>query len=160
MVEPLEDRRLLAVSPWQNPTQALDVNNDSFVSPFDALLIINRLNTVGAGELPPVDAEHAPPPYYDTDGDGFLAPRDALLVINLLNGDDGPPALAANLELDSQGRILLPPELRAWAGIEREAVIVGVNTSIEIWSQGRWQAQQAEMDEQSTDFASRFSGLI
>ncbi len=54
----------------------------------------------------------------------------------------------------------VPPELRAWAGIEREAVIVGVNTSIEIWSQGRWQAQQAEMDEQSTDFASRFSGLI
>jgi MraZ protein len=69
-------------------------------------------------------------------------------------------AEAANLELDRQGRILLPPELRAWAGIEREAVIVGVNTSIEIWSQAGWQAQQAAMDEQNADFANRFTGLI
>ena len=69
-------------------------------------------------------------------------------------------AEAANLELDSQGRILLPPELRAWAGIEREAVIVGVNTSIEIWSQAGWQAQQTAMDEQNADFATRFTGLI
>lgn len=69
-------------------------------------------------------------------------------------------AEAANLELDSQGRILLPPELRAWAGIEREAVIVGVNTSIEIWSQSGWQAQQAAMEQETTDFAGRFTGLI
>lgn len=69
-------------------------------------------------------------------------------------------AEAANLEVDRQGRILLPPELRAWAGIEREAVVVGVNTSIEIWSQERWQAQQAAMDEATDDFANRFTGLI
>ena len=69
-------------------------------------------------------------------------------------------AEAANLELDSQGRILLPPELRAWAGIEREAIIVGVHTSIEIWSQAGWQAQQAATEEQTGDFAGRFTGLI
>ncbi len=69
-------------------------------------------------------------------------------------------AEAANLELDSQGRILLPPELRGWAGIEREAVIVGVNTSIEIWSQSGWQDQQSAMEQQSGDIASRFTGLI
>lgn len=69
-------------------------------------------------------------------------------------------AEAANLELDSQGRILLPPELRSWAGIEREAVIVGVNTAIEIWSQTGWQAQQTAIEQQSTDMAHRFAGLI
>ena len=69
-------------------------------------------------------------------------------------------AEAANLELDSQGRILLPPELRAWAGIEREAVIVGVNTAIEIWSQAGWQAQQEAMEQQTADFSNRFTGLI
>jgi MraZ protein len=69
-------------------------------------------------------------------------------------------AEAANLELDSQGRILLPPELRAWAGIEREAVIAGVNTAIEIWSQAGWQAQQETMEQQTADFANRFTGLI
>ena len=56
--------------------------------------------------------------------------------------------------------ILLPPDLRAWAGIEREAVVVGVHTSIEIWSQAGWQAQQAAMEEQTGDIASRFTGLI
>lgn len=69
-------------------------------------------------------------------------------------------AEAANLELDSQGRILLPPELRAWAGIEREAVIVGVHTAIEIWSQAGWKAQQTAMEENPDDFTSRFAGLI
>lgn len=69
-------------------------------------------------------------------------------------------AEAAHVELDSQGRMLLPPELRGWAGIDRDAIIVGVHTSIEIWSPAGWQAQQTLLDEQATDVASRFQGLI
>src|SRR4051794_11357730 len=41
-------------------------------------------------------------------------------------------AEAANLDLDSQGRILLPPELRRYANIDRDATIIGVNTWVEI----------------------------
>src|SRR5918997_1563447 len=69
-------------------------------------------------------------------------------------------AEAADLELDAQGRILLPPELRRYAGIEREAIVVGVNTSVEIWSPERWEAVNALMDEDGAAIAKRLATLI
>lgn len=47
---------------------------------------------------------------------------------------------AAQVELDKQGRILLPAVLREFAGLEKEVVLVGVGTRIEIWSKDRWDA--------------------
>jgi hypothetical protein len=70
---------------WTNPVEPLDVNNDTFVSPLDSLLIINELNGLGARELEPPGGENIPPPYLDPSGDGFISPMDALLVINRLN---------------------------------------------------------------------------
>ncbi len=40
---------------------------------------------------------------------------------------------------DEQGRILIPASLRAYAGLENQAVIVGVHTHLEIWSPLAWQ---------------------
>ena len=40
---------------------------------------------------------------------------------------------------DKMGRVLIPAVLRAYAGIEEEAVVVGVNSYIEIWNPARWQ---------------------
>lgn len=73
---------------WQNPPRVMDVNNDTFTTPIDALLIINELNvnTLNLGpdrRLPTNGA--APPPFYDVNGDGFLTPNDSLIVINFLN---------------------------------------------------------------------------
>ena len=45
---------------------------------------------------------------------------------------------ATACEVDKQGRILLPAVLREFAGIEREAVLVGVGSRIEIWSKDTW----------------------
>jgi VCBS repeat-containing protein len=74
------------VSVWQNNVQPLDVNNDGFVTPLDALLIINSLNIDGSRPLPsPAVPPNAPPPFYDTNGDGEISPVDVLLVINQLN---------------------------------------------------------------------------
>lgn len=42
-------------------------------------------------------------------------------------------ASAFNTELDSQGRIVLSPELRTHAGIGKEVSFVGLNNSVEIW---------------------------
>lgn len=39
---------------------------------------------------------------------------------------------------DRQGRVLIPKYLKDYAGIEREIVIVGVASRIEIWSQKNW----------------------
>lgn len=45
---------------------------------------------------------------------------------------------AVDCELDTQGRILVPPALRAAAGLEREAVVVGVLNRFEVWSPAAW----------------------
>jgi hypothetical protein len=72
--------------PWQNPVVSINVNDDGFISPIDALLIINVLNSGGSRALtvPPVPPD-LPLHYYDVNGDNFVSPIDALLVINDLN---------------------------------------------------------------------------
>ncbi len=53
-------------------------------------------------------------------------------------------ANATKCELDAQGRIVIPQKLRTYAGLEKEAVIIGVNDRAEIWSAAAWQAQEEE----------------
>ena len=48
---------------------------------------------------------------------------------------------AEDVEIDSQGRILIPQPLRQRAGITREVVILGVMDQIEIWDKERWAAK-------------------
>lgn len=69
-------------------------------------------------------------------------------------------AEAVDLGLDGQGRILMPPVLREYAEIERDAVVIGVNESIEIWSPLRWQTVQMLMDEDGAAMAQRLAALI
>ncbi|HCA49802.1 MAG TPA: hypothetical protein DEP12_05285 [Planctomycetaceae bacterium] len=69
--------------PWHNRSNGMDVNNDGFISPLDALLIISELNESGSYQLPVTGA--TPPPFYDVDADGYIAPSDAVQVINHLN---------------------------------------------------------------------------
>ena len=69
-------------------------------------------------------------------------------------------AEAVDLALDAQGRILVPVELRRYAELERDAFVIGVNTSIEIWSPARWEAVTAGMDNDGTEVARRLAGMI
>lgn len=50
---------------------------------------------------------------------------------------------AAFIEPDSQGRFLIPQNLREYAGITKELVSVGVSNRIEIWSREEWSAMDA-----------------
>ncbi len=49
---------------------------------------------------------------------------------------------ATDCQLDSQGRILLSQELRDYAGIKRQAVILGQGNKFEVWDQASWQEQR------------------
>ena len=53
-------------------------------------------------------------------------------------------ANAVKCELDSQGRIVIPQKLRRYAGLDKDAVIIGVNDRAEIWSAETWRAQEEE----------------
>lgn len=46
---------------------------------------------------------------------------------------------AVDVELDKQGRIMLPGNLREYAGLTKEAVVVGVSSRFEIWSKDVWE---------------------
>lgn len=45
---------------------------------------------------------------------------------------------ATECELDKQGRILVPANLREHAELSKDAVIIGVSNRVEIWSKERW----------------------
>ena len=45
---------------------------------------------------------------------------------------------ATECEIDKQGRFLIPNNLRVVAGLEKEAVIIGVGTRLEIWNKDTW----------------------
>ena len=56
---------------------------------------------------------------------------------------------AAQVEIDKQGRILLPQVLRSFAELEKDVVLIGVASRIEIWSKERWEnaSNIEDMDE-------------
>jgi MraZ protein len=45
---------------------------------------------------------------------------------------------AADVQLDRQGRILIPQNLREYAGLGEQVIVAGLNTHFEIWSDARW----------------------
>lgn len=53
-------------------------------------------------------------------------------------------ARATSVELDSQGRVRIPPDLAELAGLGKEAVLVGVRDHLELWDQSRWEQYVAQ----------------
>ena len=48
-------------------------------------------------------------------------------------------AKASEVEVDKQGRILIPQKLREYAGLEKDVVMVGVGNRVEIWNKDTWE---------------------
>lgn len=59
---------------------------------------------------------------------------------------------AQDLPIDGMGRVLIPPQLREYAGIEKEVIFLGQVRFIEIWSKERWEKAQSQvLDRLPTD---------
>ncbi|SFR73259.1 MraZ protein [Marinobacter daqiaonensis] len=54
---------------------------------------------------------------------------------------------ATPLELDSAGRILVPPTLRSYARLEKKLMLIGQGKKLELWSEERWFAWLDESDD-------------
>ncbi|EUJ28432.1 division/cell wall cluster transcriptional repressor MraZ [Listeria cornellensis] len=66
---------------------------------------------------------------------------------------------ASECELDKQGRINIPSNLTSYAELEKETVIVGVASRIEIWSKSEWDKFFDEAEESFTDIAENMIGF-
>jgi MraZ protein len=60
---------------------------------------------------------------------------------------------------DRQGRILVPPFLREWAGLDTDVLIVGVNNRIELWSPERWHKSLSDVQSNAEMIAEQFSNI-
>ncbi|MBV8694649.1 MAG: division/cell wall cluster transcriptional repressor MraZ [Chloroflexi bacterium] len=55
---------------------------------------------------------------------------------------------ASEVDLDSQGRMMIPARLRTHADLASEVTVVGVRDHFEIWDRKAWQAYQEQLDTQ------------
>lgn len=66
---------------------------------------------------------------------------------------------AMEVEIDKQGRIILPDFLRKYAGIGRKVVIAGLYDRIEIWDEKKWEEYKSKSEEDSPEIAETLSSL-
>ena len=66
---------------------------------------------------------------------------------------------AMECEIDKQGRFLITSNLREFAGLEKEVIIVGVLNKIEIWSKDKWTAYTEKENLEADEIAEKMSNL-
>lgn len=66
---------------------------------------------------------------------------------------------AAACEVDKQGRILLPQVLRDFAQLEKEIVLIGVASRVEIWSKINWEQSMSTYNDDMNEIAEKMESL-
>ena len=66
---------------------------------------------------------------------------------------------AMDVELDSQGRVILPEYLRTYAKISKKAVIAGLMNRLEVWDEQEWEAYKSTTERTSGDIAENLGEL-
>jgi len=64
---------------------------------------------------------------------------------------------AFEIDLDSQGRFVVPPTLTKYAGLNEEVVFVGLLNRVEIWDKNNWDKHQKYLNEKAADIAESLS---
>ena len=66
---------------------------------------------------------------------------------------------ATDVELDSQGRILIPDYLRKYAGLGKDAIVAGLYNRMEVWDTKVWSEYKAKTESQSEEIAEKLGEL-
>ena len=66
---------------------------------------------------------------------------------------------AMECEIDKQGRFLITSGLREFAGLDKEVVIIGVLTKVEIWSKDKWLKYSEEENQTADEIAEKMANL-
>lgn len=82
-----------------------------------------------------------------------LAQADARAFVRLMLSG------ATDVEIDSQGRILIPDSLRKYAGLKKEVVVAGLYNRIEVWDEPTWSAYKMKTETTSEEIAEKLGEL-
>lgn len=66
---------------------------------------------------------------------------------------------AAELECDKQGRVLLPTNLREHARLDKDVVVIGVSTRIEVWDKVAWDEYNQKVSPTVAEIAENLADL-
>ncbi len=66
---------------------------------------------------------------------------------------------AAECEVDKQGRILIPQNLREYAGLEKDIAIIGVSSRVELWNKNTWEEYNSDDNMSADKIAEKMSQL-
>ena len=66
---------------------------------------------------------------------------------------------AMDVEVDKQGRVILPEYLRRFAGLKKEVVLAGLYSRVEIWDSEQWNAYKSQTEKESGSIAERMAEL-
>ncbi len=66
---------------------------------------------------------------------------------------------AMELEIDKQGRVVLPDYLRKYANVKKKVVVAGLYNRLEIWDQTAWEKYKLGTEKSSTDIAEALGSL-
>lgn len=80
--------------------------------------------------------------------------KDARMFVRMMTSK------AAECEIDSQGRVLLPSTLISLANIQKECRIIGAANHIEIWAKEQWETMDNEANESFEEIAENLTEFI
>ncbi|MST04433.1 MAG: transcriptional regulator MraZ [Candidatus Pacebacteria bacterium] len=66
---------------------------------------------------------------------------------------------AVDVEIDNQGRVLVPEYLRQYAGLSKNAVVTGLFNRIEVWDEASWKDYKTKTESQSDEIAEKMGEL-
>lgn len=67
---------------------------------------------------------------------------------------------ASEVELDSQGRFVVPPYLMGYSALKDEGVFVGLGRWVELWDMSRWTIKIEEIEKNSSIIGEKLSNLV
>ncbi|OGY85343.1 MAG: cell division/cell wall cluster transcriptional repressor MraZ [Candidatus Kerfeldbacteria bacterium RIFCSPHIGHO2_12_FULL_48_17] len=66
---------------------------------------------------------------------------------------------AMDVDVDKQGRVIVPEYLRTYAGVHKKVVITGLYNRLEIWDETKWNTYKAITEKDSTEIAETLGEL-
>ena len=144
----------------QSPVEGIRIRNDNIV--YKTIVNSNNIDPKGRVTMPSRFREDLGDAFYVTKGlDGCLFVLSSAQWDKLTEKMGQLPISKARslqrfffsgaffTEVDKQGRILIPPPLREYAGLNKEVTILGAATRAEIWDSSRWNAYNEEQTQEN-----------